>query len=75
MDKDILKRKLHLQKVRNCLANLKGATIYTPDKENMAYYRNTYYTESAQKEYHRGMKMKALAGGCCYDLESKENGR
>lgn len=27
MDKDILKRKLHLQKVRNCLANLKGVEV------------------------------------------------
>lgn len=54
---------------------LKGATIYTPDKENMAYYRNTYYTESAQNEYRRGMKMKALAGGCYYDLESKVPGQ
>ena len=49
---------------------LKGATIHTPDKESVAYYRNTYYTESAQNEYHRGMKMKALAGGCYYELES-----
>ena len=27
MDKDILKRKIHLQKVRNCLANLKGVEV------------------------------------------------
>ena len=41
----------------------------------MAYYRNTYYTESAQNEYRRGMKMKALAGGGYYDLESKVPGQ
>lgn len=38
--------------------------------ESLSYYRNTYYTESAQNEYHRGMKMKALAGGCYCELES-----
>lgn len=27
MDKDILKRKLYLQKIRNCLANLKGIEV------------------------------------------------
>lgn len=27
MDKDILKRKLHLQKIRNCLANLNGIEV------------------------------------------------
>lgn len=50
---------------------LKGATIYTPDKKNMAYYRNTYYTKSAQNEYYNGVIMKALAGECEYALESK----
>lgn len=54
---------------------LKGATIYTHNKENMAYYRNTYYTKSAQNEYYDGMIMKALAGGCYYALESKVTDR
>ena len=49
---------------------LKGATIYTPEKGNMAYYRNTLYTKSAQNAYYDGMAMKALAGGCYYVLES-----
>ena len=54
---------------------LKGATIYTPDKKNMDYYRNTYYTKSAQNKFYDGMIMKALAGGCYYALESKVTDR
>lgn len=40
MNKDILKRKLHLQKVRNCLANLKGIEVvrFLEDNEQEKIY-------------------------------------
>lgn len=41
--------------------------------ESLSYYRNTCYTESAQNEYGRGMKMKALAGAVITSLNQADD--
>lgn len=57
MDKDILKRKLHLQKVRNCLANLKGVEVvrFCGNDEHekiysieQKYFPHIYFLEKTQ---------------------------